>query len=98
MVQDDIGDDVNPGLVERIDSREVFILRAVLCGDASFLIELAQVIHVVDAVSNVLSPLMALVRGWKPDAFNPQIRKVVRRSSNRPPQALIGGQIPRECL
>ena len=98
MVKDDIGNDVDPRLVESIDGCEVFILRAVLRGDASFLIELTQVIHVVDAVSNVLAPLIALVRGGKPNSFNPQLRKVVCRSSNRPPQALISRQIPCECL
>ena len=81
-----------------INGSQILFLCPVLCPDASLLVELTQVIHVVDAVADIFASHIALIGGRKPDTFNSQIRKVLGRSGNAPPQALIGGEIPCEGL
>ena len=98
MVKDNIGNYVDTCCVKSVDGSQVLFLCPVFCPDASLLVELTQVIHVVDAVADIFASHIALIGGRKPDTFNSQIRKVLRRSGNAPPQALIGGEIPREGL
>ena len=81
-----------------VDGSQILFLCPVFCPDASLLIELTQVVHVVDAVADIFASHIALIGGRKPDTFDSQIRNVLRRSGNASPQALIGGEIPREGL
>ena len=98
MVKDNIGNYVDTCCVKGVDRSQILFLCPVLCPDASLLIELTQVVHIVDAVADILASHIALIGRRKPDTFDSQVRNVLRRSGNASPEALIGREIPREGL
>ena len=66
VIQNDIGEDVDPRVVKSLYCFLIFFLGPVLCADRVLLVELAQIIHVVDAVADVIL-FRCLVCRRKPD-------------------------------
>ena len=64
MVEHDIGVDLDATAVAGLDQAQVVVLAAVLGGDTAFLVELAQVVQVVGAVTDIVNPGGAL-GGWR---------------------------------
>ena len=98
MVENDVGHHGDARGVQRRDGREVFILGAVLGGHGALLIELPQVVHVVDAVSDVLHPGMPLVGGREPYGTDAAGRQELGVAGQKPPVARIRSHVPGESL
>ena len=98
VVEDDVGDDPDACAVQGVHGPQVLVLGAVLGGDGALLVELAQVVEVVDAVSDVLGPALALVGGRQPHGGHPVLGGQGSVRLQQPPVRGIGWQVPREGL
>ena len=88
VVEHHVGVDLEPRLLQRLDRRHVLGLRAVLGADAALLVELAEVVHVVDAVADVAFSARALVGRRQPDAGEARPGELLRAR---------GGLVPDAC-
>ena len=97
VVEHDVAEHADAGGMKGTDCIEIFFFRAVFCTDRSFLIELSEIIHIINAVANVILR-DSFVGGRKPDLCNPEGGKVIcLRSAALPPQPVVR-QIPFEIL
>ena len=97
VVEDDIGKDPDPVVMESPDRLEIFFFGAVFGADSTLLVKLAQVIHVVDAVADVFlgSPFIG---GRQPHIRNADPVQVLGLGGTAfPPQSVIG-QVPFKIL
>ena len=98
MVEDDVGRAGDALCVEGLNRRQVSVLGAILGGHGPFLIELAQVVQVVDAVADVVDSSLPLVGGREPDDADAEVgdrRGVVGEVA---PVACVGSHVPGEGL
>ena len=89
MVQDDIGIYLDFLIMKSTDCRKVFLACSVFCANRSFLIEFAQIIHIINSVADIFLRC-ALISRRQPDLCNSKFVKV--RSFCRtalPPQSVI---------
>ena len=98
MVKDNIGNYVDTCCVKGVDGSQILFLCPVLCPDASLLIELTQVVHVVDAVADVVDAPMALVGGRQPDDGDAQVRDLLGVLGEVAPVAGVRDHVPGEGL
>lgn len=66
VVEHHVGIHLYPGALQGPDGVQVFIPRAVFCGNGALLVELAQIIGVIDGVAHVFPARGALVGGRQP--------------------------------
>ena len=98
VVENDVGHHGDARGVQRRNGREVFVFGAVLGGHGAFLIEFPQVVHVVDAVSDVLHPGMPLVGGREPYGTDAAGGQKFGVAGQKPPVARIRSHVPGESL
>ena len=97
VVQDDIRVYADACVVEGLYRLDIFLFGAVLGPDGSLLVELAQVIHVIDAVSHVVLRC-ALVGRREPDIGNAVLCQAFGLGSAPLPPETVIGQIPFKIL
>ena len=71
VIQNDIRVDIDSRFVKSLNCFLIFFLGPVLCADRVLLVELAQIVHIVDAVADVIL-LYCLVSRRKPDVRDTQ--------------------------
>ena len=97
VIQYDVGEHLNAGLVESVDGSKVFLLGAVFGSDGALLVELAQIVHIIDAIAHVRLA-GALVGGWQPNLGDAQVAQIGRLGCAAPPPQAVVGQVPFKVL
>jgi len=98
VIENDIGVNLQTGLLQGADGREIFRARAVLRGDGALLVEFAEVVEIVGPVAHVVFPGLALVRGRQPHGAHADRAQVRRVSLRPPPETAVRGEVPLEIL
>ena len=98
VVEDDVGVDLDAGVLEGSDGGQVFFLGTVLGPDGALLVKLTQIVGVVHAVAHVVHAGLALVGRGQPDAGDPPGRQMDGVLGHLAPQALVCGQVPFKIL
>ena len=98
MVENDIRVDMKTRFMAGVNSHLVLFPRPVLCPDCAFLIEFAQVVHVVYSVTDVLNAAKRFIGGRCP--YRGEAHGFERSGicSKLIPQISVRGQIPLEVL
>jgi hypothetical protein len=98
VIEDDVGVGVDAVLLERLDGGEVFVLCAVLGARRALLVELAEIVKVVNGVSDAGDGVHGFLRRRHPDGSDAESLEVCGAGSKLAPEAPVGGEIPLEIL
>ena len=98
MVEDRVGIDLDTGCLEGRHRGQIVGLGSIFCTNRTFLIELAQIKHVVHTVANITTAANALISRRQPQRRNTSCRQLTCPVGNLFPQVAIVGRIPVEIL
>jgi len=73
VVEHGVGVDLEAGGAQRGDGPEILLAGSILGANGTFLLEFAEVIQVIDAVTNISIAIDSLVGRWQPHTGKPQV-------------------------